>query len=97
MKQKRSSGKIQIHCHFKIINERQFNRLVGYLKHRKIVHGGRHDASKLYIEPTIVEDAPLDSPLMKEEIFGPVLPVISFKTFDEAKKIIGQNPNPLSF
>jgi len=81
----------------KIINERQFNRLVGYLGQGKIVHGGHHDASKLYIEPTIIEDVRLDSPLMKEEIFGPILPVISFKTFEEAKRIIEQNPNPLSF
>ena len=81
----------------KIINEKQFNRLVGYLKQGKIVHGGRNDASKLYIEPTIIENVPLNSPLMTEEIFGPVLPVISFKTFEEAKKIIEQNPNPLAF
>ena len=81
----------------KIINEKQFNRLLGYLGQGRIVYGGHHDASKLYIEPTIVENVRLDSPLMKEEIFGPILPVISFKTFEEAKKIIEQNPNPLSF
>ena len=81
----------------KIINEKQFNRLVNYLNQGRIVHGGRNDASKLYIEPTIIENVPLNSPLMTEEIFGPVLPVISFKTFEEAKKIIGQHPNPLAF
>jgi aldehyde dehydrogenase (NAD+) len=81
----------------KIINEKQFNRLVGYLNQGKIVHGGHHDSSKLYIEPTIVENVAMNSPLMTQEIFGPVLPVLSFKTFDEARKIIEQNPNPLSF
>jgi aldehyde dehydrogenase (NAD+) len=81
----------------KIINQKQFNRLVNYLNEGKIVHGGHHDASKLYIEPTIMEDVPMNSSLMREEIFGPILPVIPFETFDEAKKIIDQNPDPLSF
>jgi aldehyde dehydrogenase (NAD+) len=81
----------------KIINQKQFGRLVGYLNQGKIVHGGRNDASKLYIEPTIMEDVPVNSPLMTEEIFGPILPVASFKNFEEAKKIIEQNPDPLAF
>ena len=66
----------------KIINEKQFNRLVSYLDYGKIIHGGHYDASKLYIEPTIMEDVALNSPVMKEEIFGPILPVISFETFE---------------
>ena len=81
----------------KIINERQFNRVAGYLKNGKIVHGGRTDASKLFIEPTVLEETPLDSPVMQDEIFGPVLPVISFSNADEAKQIIAMNPNPLAF
>jgi aldehyde dehydrogenase (NAD+) len=84
--------------HFgKIINEKQFNRLTGYLKQGKIIHGGNHDISKLYIEPTIMENVPLDAPMMKEEIFGPVLPIIPFNTMEEAKKIIQNNPDPLAF
>ena len=81
----------------KIINEKQFNRIAGYLQQGKIVHGGRTDASKLFIEPTIIDDVSLDSPLMKDEIFGPVLPVIGFATAEEAKQIIAKNPNPLAF
>jgi aldehyde dehydrogenase (NAD+) len=81
----------------KIINERQFNRLTGYLQQGKIVHGGRTDASKLFIEPTVMEDISLDSPIMKDEIFGPILPVISFDTTEEAREIIANNPNPLAF
>ena len=80
----------------KIINEKQFNRLLSYLQQGKIIHGGKHDISKLYIEPTIMENVPLDAPLMKEEIFGPILPVIPFNSMDEAKKIIQNNPDPLS-
>lgn len=81
----------------KIINEKQFNRLVNYLKQGKIVYGGSYDASKLYIEPTIIENVQLETAVMGEEIFGPVLPVLSFRSFEEAKTIIDRNPNPLAF
>lgn len=81
----------------KIINERQFNRLVSYLNNGTIVHGGSHDLNKLYIEPTIIENISPGSPLMKDEIFGPILPVIAFESFEEAKAIIERNPDPLAF
>jgi aldehyde dehydrogenase (NAD+) len=81
----------------KIINEKQFNRVVSYLSQGKVVIGGQYDAARLFIAPTVMENVPLDAPVMKEEIFGPVLPVIPFQTMEEAKKIIEQNPDPLSF
>jgi aldehyde dehydrogenase (NAD+) len=81
----------------KIINEKQFDRLVRYLATGKIVFGGRSDKEKLFIEPTIITDISLDAPIMKEEIFGPVLPILTFKTMEEAKAIIDRNPNPLAF
>jgi aldehyde dehydrogenase (NAD+) len=81
----------------KIINERQFNRIVNYLSNGKIVHGGRTNKETLFIEPTILTDVPPDAQVMKDEIFGPVLPIISFKTSAEAKAVIDKHPNPLSF
>lgn len=81
----------------KIINARQYNRLLGYLKQAKIVHGGRSDESKLFIEPTVIEDVDLDSPVMNDEIFGPILPVISFTDPSEALAVIRRHPNPLAF
>jgi aldehyde dehydrogenase (NAD+) len=81
----------------KIINEKQFNRLVDYLQQGTIVHGGNHNIKDLYIEPTIIEDVAATAPLMHEEIFGPILPVLGFTTIDEAKAIIQNNPDPLSF
>ncbi len=81
----------------KLINEKQFNRVIGYLDNGKIVHGGRTDISKLYIEPTILDDVALDSPVMTDEIFGPVLPILTFNNYDEARQIIAKNPNPLAF
>lgn len=81
----------------KIINEKQFDRITGYLNSGRIVFGGRTSRQKLFIEPTVIEDVPLDSPVMKDEIFGPVLPVIGFEDFEEAKQVISRNPNPLAF
>ncbi len=81
----------------KIINEKQFGRLVNYLQQGSIVYGGRHDKEKLFIEPTILDNVSLGSDVMKDEIFGPILPIISFSAKEEALKIIEQNKNPLAF
>ena len=81
----------------KIINEKQFNRIVGYLSQGKVAYGGRTDKEKLFIEPTILTDISVEGSIMKDEIFGPVLPVIAFNTMEEAKKIIEKHSNPLSF
>lgn len=80
----------------KVINQKQFSRLVNYLNYGNIAFGGNHDDENLYIEPTVLTDITPDSPVMEDEIFGPILPVLTFKTADEAKKIIALNPNPLA-
>jgi aldehyde dehydrogenase (NAD+) len=81
----------------KIINEKQFDRIAGYLSQGTIFYGGRTDRKNLFIEPTVITGIAENASVMKEEIFGPVLPVISFNTADEAKSVIDKNPNPLSF
>ncbi len=81
----------------KLINEKQFDRVVNYLSNGKIIHGGRHNRETLFIEPTLLDITDTNTPVMKEEIFGPVLPIISFTTREEALAIIAQNPNPLAF
>jgi aldehyde dehydrogenase (NAD+) len=81
----------------KLINEKQFDRVTSYLSQGNIVHGGRNDKEQLFIEPTLLTGVNTDAPVMKEEIFGPVLPILSFNTPEEAKAIIAQNPNPLAF
>lgn len=81
----------------KIINEKRFDKLVSYLGSGKIVAGGQYDRSKLFIAPTVLEDVSMDSPLMTEEIFGPVLPLIGYSTTSEAIEIVQRNPNPLAF
>jgi aldehyde dehydrogenase (NAD+) len=81
----------------KLINQKQFNRVIQYLSAGKILYGGRYDAATLFIEPTLLTDVQMDSPVMKEEIFGPVLPVIGYETNAEALAIMAKNPNPLAF
>ena len=81
----------------KIINEKQFDRIAKYLEDGNIVFGGKFDKKKLYIQPTIIEVKNLNTSIMQDEIFGPLLPIITFKTKDEALEIINKNPNPLAF
>ncbi|MEQ1553037.1 MAG: aldehyde dehydrogenase [Ferruginibacter sp.] len=80
----------------RIINEKQFARLEKYLSNGKILHGGKTDSTDLYIEPTLIEITDSNLPIMQAEIFGPILPIISFKTFDQAIAILKQNKNPLA-
>jgi aldehyde dehydrogenase (NAD+) len=81
----------------KIINEKQFDRIAGYLFNSKIIFGGRTDKQNLFIEPTLLDEVNNNDAVMKDEIFGPVLPVISFKTKEDALRIIEKHPNPLAF
>ena len=81
----------------KIINEKQFNRIIAYLKDGHILYGGQSDKDQLYIEPTILTEVPVTSAVMQDEIFGPVLPVIAYHTMEEALAIISNNKNPLAF
>lgn len=81
----------------KIITIKQFDRIASYLSQGTIEHGGRTDKGKLFIEPTILTNVSPEASVMKDEIFGPVLPVISYGTVAEAKQIIARHPNPLAF
>ena len=81
----------------KIINEKQFDRIAGYLSNSKIIFGGRMDKKNLFIEPTLLDEVKVNDPVMRDEIFGPVLPLLSFRTKEDALQIIEQHPNPLAF
>jgi aldehyde dehydrogenase (NAD+) len=82
----------------RIVNRRQFDRLTGYLAETKgrIALGGASDASDLRMRPTVVVDPDPDEPLMKDEIFGPILPVISVQSLDDAIRFVNSRPKPLS-
>lgn len=81
----------------KIINENRFDKLVGYLSNGEIVTGGTYNREKLFIEPTVLRDVTADTPIMHEEIFGPILPVIGYNTIEEAMQIVKRNETPLAF
>ncbi|WP_276479750.1 aldehyde dehydrogenase [Paraflavitalea pollutisoli] len=81
----------------KIINARQFQRLISLIENGEVAFGGQHDEAILYIAPTILTGVALDDVVMQEEIFGPILPVIPFDTREEAKAIIDLRPDPLAF
>lgn len=80
-----------------IINDKHFDRLSSMIKDGTIVLGGRIDASKRHIEPTVITDITFDHPLMQDEIFGPILPAFTFKTLDEALQIVKKYEKPLAF
>ncbi len=80
----------------RIINDKQFTRLEKYLSSGKLLAGGKTDKANLYIEPTLLEIDDVFDPIMQEEIFGPVLPILSFTDMEEALKIIKQHKNPLA-
>jgi aldehyde dehydrogenase (NAD+) len=82
----------------RIVNQRQFDRLAGYLSATKgtVALGGGTDASALRIQPTVVVDPDPEEPLMTNEIFGPILPVLTVQSLDEAIKFVNSRPKPLS-
>jgi aldehyde dehydrogenase (NAD+) len=80
----------------RIINARNFERLNQLLNGQTVVAGGQTNASENYIAPTIIDEPSLDSELMQGEIFGPLLPVISYENEEELRTIIGRYEKPLS-
>ncbi|HMT03665.1 MAG TPA: aldehyde dehydrogenase family protein [Burkholderiales bacterium] len=80
----------------KIINHKRFDILCNYIKDNQIIYGGKSDANNLMIEPTLVDEPSFNSEIMQKEIFGPILPIISFKSKAQLYEIIDKNPNPLS-
>ncbi|HEY0610275.1 MAG TPA: aldehyde dehydrogenase family protein, partial [Chitinophaga sp.] len=80
----------------RIINARRFDVLENYLQQGKIIHGGSADRKSLYIAPTLLEEVEWSSPLMQEEIFGPILPIIAFDDLSQAIQLIRSHPYPLS-
>jgi aldehyde dehydrogenase (NAD+) len=80
----------------RIVNQKHFNRLLNYLGDGKIFHGGGNDAQELYLAPTILTDIRPDAPVMQEEIFGPVLPVLEFDDLAETIAELQAVPTPLA-
>ncbi|HQL00051.1 MAG TPA: aldehyde dehydrogenase [Smithellaceae bacterium] len=80
----------------RIINDRHFQRLTALIDSAKTIYGGRTDASDRYIEPTLLYPASWDDPIMQDEIFGPILPILPYSDLDDVIGKINDRPKPLA-
>ncbi|WP_371874746.1 aldehyde dehydrogenase [Clostridium fungisolvens] len=83
----------------RIVNERQLNRLASIIEkdRSKIVYGGNYNINTLYIEPTIIDNVNWQDAVMKDEIFGPILPLLEYEDINSAIRMINDHPKPLAF
>lgn len=80
----------------RIINSKNLKRLAQMLSNEKLLYGGDVSESELYIAPTLIDEPKLESAVMQDEIFGPILPILSYSNFKEVEHIIEKYPSPLS-
>ena len=80
-----------------IVKESAFERLESYLGDGKIVAGGRHDKARLWMEPTLLEGVSPDAPVMQEEIFGPIFPILTFRDRADVVSFVNAREKPLAF
>ncbi|XP_072738609.1 aldehyde dehydrogenase, dimeric NADP-preferring-like [Ciconia boyciana] len=80
----------------RIINKHHFRRILGLLEGQKIAHGGEADEASCFIAPTVLTDVSPESKVMEEEVFGPVLPILTVKSVDEAIEFINGREKPLA-
>lgn len=80
----------------RIINEKAMQRLVSLLDPSKIIFGGNYNMTEKFIEPTLMTDISQTDPIMQEEIFGPILPILGYDEINEAIKLVNENEKPLA-
>lgn len=80
----------------KIINEKHFQRILALMDTKKIIYGGQSDAKSLQIEPTVMDNVSFSDKVMQEEIFGPLLPVLTYDSLDTAMRQINSMAHPLA-
>ncbi len=79
-----------------IVNQKHFDRLIGLMQNENILLGGKNDPSTLFIEPTLLDGITFESPVMQEEIFGPILPILTFTEIETCIDYIRKQPKPLA-
>jgi aldehyde dehydrogenase (NAD+) len=80
----------------RVINAKEVNRLAGLIDPEKVVSGRQSDPEAKYLDPTILYPITWDDPIMEDEVFGPILPILTYKTLDEAFARIAAKPHPLA-
>jgi aldehyde dehydrogenase (NAD+) len=86
----------KINNYTSIVNENNFDRLVKLINESKVIFGGQHDRKTKFIYPTLVDTPNAEDNIMIDEIFGPILPILTFNCQDDIDEIINKNPNPLA-
>ena len=83
--------------HFvRIVSNKALDRLISYLDNGTIYHGGKYDKATRYLSPTILTDIQENAPVMQEEIFGPIFPVLTFKQIEEVTEFVAKRERPLA-
>ena len=80
----------------RIVNKKHFERIIGLIETEKVIYGGEINAEELFIEPTLITNVDWDSTIMKEEIFGPLLPILTFTNLNETIQTINTLDKPLA-
>lgn len=80
----------------RIVNEKHFRRICGLMQSGKLVHGGEISESTLQIAPTVLDDVKWDDPVMQEEIFGPIMPILTYSRFEDLYAILSDRQKPLA-
>ena len=81
----------------RIVNSEHLSRLTNMLKDSKVVFGGEFDTEDCYLAPTLIDEPLIDSEVMKDEIFGPILPILSYKSESDIYSILSKYDKPLGF
>ena len=80
----------------RIISKKNWERLVNFTKEQNIVYGGKHDENELFLSPTLIDEPSLESPVMQEEIFGPILPILTYEHKNDIEQIVQKFEKPLA-
>ncbi len=80
----------------RIIHSQHFDRLIGFLDRGEIILGGESNPTDRYLAPTLIDGVTWDDPVMQEEIFGPILPILTYDTLEEAIAQVNARPKPLA-
>ncbi len=94
IKKRNYTDNVDHYC--KIINERNFDRLKKMIDRQKVVYGGETNREKRYISPTVLDNVTWDDAVMQEEIFGPILPILTYKNLETAMQTVVEGEKPLS-
>ena len=94
--EKQYSGALSDPTYGKIISRKHFHRICGLIDQSKVIVGGNSDSATLKIEPTVMDSVTWDDPVMGQEIFGPVLPVLTFDSIDEVISTVSAHDKPLA-